>query len=110
MIGQDADNRGDRGKNRCQPRSSRDGFLAGGMRGCASASTRASTHDRQTLGLHLRAMRSYAQDRGWVPVQQIEDVVSGASGSARFFDGSPSGLALQLSDVLWNATIVTPVA
>ncbi|MEJ7638126.1 MAG: recombinase family protein [Singulisphaera sp.] len=71
---------------------------------------RVSTHDRQTLGLHLRAMRSYAQDRGWAPVQQIEDVGSGPSQSARFFDGSPSGLALQLSDELWNATIVTPVA
>ena len=36
--------------------------------------------DRQTLGLQRRAMRSYAQERGWTLVQQIEDVGSGAVG------------------------------
>jgi len=39
---------------------------------------RVSTHDQQTLGLQLQAMRSYVRDRGWVPVQQVEDVGSGA--------------------------------
>lgn len=39
---------------------------------------RVSTHDQQTLGLQLAAMRSYVQDRGWSLVQQIQDVGSGA--------------------------------
>jgi putative DNA-invertase from lambdoid prophage Rac len=39
---------------------------------------RVSTHDQQTLGLQLQAMRSYARDRGWTLVQQVEDVGSGA--------------------------------
>lgn len=39
---------------------------------------RVSTHDQQTLGLQLEAMRSYVRDRGWALVQQIKDVGSGA--------------------------------
>ncbi|HMB03552.1 MAG TPA: recombinase family protein [Isosphaeraceae bacterium] len=39
---------------------------------------RVSTHDQQTLGLQLQAMRSYVRDRGWTLVQQVQDVGSGA--------------------------------
>ncbi len=39
---------------------------------------RVSTHDQQTLGLQLEAMRCYVRDRGWSMVQQIQDVGSGA--------------------------------
>jgi DNA invertase Pin-like site-specific DNA recombinase len=39
---------------------------------------RVSTHDQQTLGLQLEAMSRYVRDRGWSPVQQIQDVGSGA--------------------------------
>jgi putative DNA-invertase from lambdoid prophage Rac len=39
---------------------------------------RVSTHDQQTLGLQLEAMRCYVRDRGWSLVQQIQDVGSGA--------------------------------
>lgn len=39
---------------------------------------RVSTHDQQTLGLQLQAMRSYVRDRGWALVQQVQDVGSGA--------------------------------
>jgi putative DNA-invertase from lambdoid prophage Rac len=40
--------------------------------------SRVSTHDQQTLGLQLEAMRCYVRDRGWSLVQQIQDVGSGA--------------------------------
>jgi DNA invertase Pin-like site-specific DNA recombinase len=39
---------------------------------------RVSTHDQQTLGLQLEAMRCYVRDRGWSLAQQIQDVGSGA--------------------------------
>jgi len=41
---------------------------------------RISTHDQQTLGLQLEAMRSYIRDRGWEAVRQVKDVSSGAKG------------------------------
>jgi len=39
---------------------------------------RVSTHDQQTLGLQLEAMRCYVRDRGWSLVRQFQDVGSGA--------------------------------
>jgi len=44
---------------------------------------RVSTHDQQTLGLQLQAMRSYTRDRGWTLVTQVEDVGSGAKQGLR---------------------------
>jgi DNA invertase Pin-like site-specific DNA recombinase len=40
---------------------------------------RVSTHDQQTLGLQVKAMRQYARQRKWNIVLTIEDVGSGAS-------------------------------
>ena len=40
---------------------------------------RVSTQDQQTLPMQLRALRTYAKQRGWTLVQQIQDVGSGAS-------------------------------
>ena len=40
---------------------------------------RVSTQEQQTLPLQLRALRTYAKQRGWTIVQQIQDVGSGAS-------------------------------
>ncbi len=40
---------------------------------------RVSTQDQQTLPMQLRALRSYVKQRGWMIVQQIQDVGSGAS-------------------------------
>jgi putative DNA-invertase from lambdoid prophage Rac len=39
---------------------------------------RVSTHDQQTLGMQVEAMRSYITDRGWELARQIRDVGSGA--------------------------------
>jgi putative DNA-invertase from lambdoid prophage Rac len=39
---------------------------------------RVSTHDQQTLGLQIEAMRAYVKDRGWIPAQQVKDTGSGA--------------------------------
>jgi DNA invertase Pin-like site-specific DNA recombinase len=39
---------------------------------------RVSTHDQQTLGLHVEAMRSYVRDRGWIVAWEVKDVGSGA--------------------------------
>ena len=44
---------------------------------------RVSTHDQQTLGLQLEAMRSYVGDRGWTLARQVEDVGSGAKDRPR---------------------------
>jgi putative DNA-invertase from lambdoid prophage Rac len=44
----------------------------------AALYARVSTHDQQTLGLQLDAMRSYISDRGWKVAKQIKDVGSGA--------------------------------
>ena len=40
---------------------------------------RVSTHDQQTLTLQMRAMREYANRRGWTIAAQIKEVGSGAS-------------------------------
>ena len=39
---------------------------------------RVSTHDQQTLGLQVEAMRSYVRDRGWTLAREVQDVGSGA--------------------------------
>jgi len=39
---------------------------------------RVSTHDQQTLPLQLEAMRSYARQRGWTIVLEVEEIGSGA--------------------------------
>jgi putative DNA-invertase from lambdoid prophage Rac len=39
---------------------------------------RVSTHDQQTLGLQVEAMRSYVRDRGWTLEREVQDVGSGA--------------------------------
>lgn len=39
---------------------------------------RVSTHDQQTLGLQVEAMRSYIRDRGWTTARKVQDVGSGA--------------------------------
>jgi putative DNA-invertase from lambdoid prophage Rac len=44
----------------------------------AAIYARVSTHDQQTLGLQVDAMRSYISDRGWKVARQITDVGSGA--------------------------------
>jgi DNA invertase Pin-like site-specific DNA recombinase len=38
---------------------------------------RVSTHDQQTLGLQVEAMRSYVRDRGWTLDREVQDVGSG---------------------------------
>jgi putative DNA-invertase from lambdoid prophage Rac len=38
---------------------------------------RVSTHDQQTLGMQVDAMRAYISDRGWNVVKQIKDIGSG---------------------------------
>ena len=43
----------------------------------AAIYARVSTHDQQTLGLQVDAMRSYIKDRGWQVARQIKDVGSG---------------------------------
>jgi len=57
-----------------------EGFLAGGntvMK--VGIYARVSTHDQQTLGLQVKAMRQYARQRKWNIALTIEDVGSGAS-------------------------------
>jgi DNA invertase Pin-like site-specific DNA recombinase len=44
----------------------------------AALYARVSTHDQQTLGMQIDAMRSYISDRGWEVAKQIKDVGSGA--------------------------------
>jgi putative DNA-invertase from lambdoid prophage Rac len=44
----------------------------------AALHARVSTHDQQTLGMQVDAMRSYISDRGWKVAKQIKDVGSGA--------------------------------
>jgi putative DNA-invertase from lambdoid prophage Rac len=44
----------------------------------AALYARVSTHDQQTLGLQVDAMRSYISDRGGKVAKQIKDVGSGA--------------------------------
>jgi len=39
---------------------------------------RVSTHDQQTLGLQVEAMRCYVRDRGWAVAREVQDVGSGA--------------------------------
>ncbi len=39
---------------------------------------RVSTHDQQTLPLQQKAMRGYANKRGWIITQQVKEVGSGA--------------------------------
>ncbi len=39
---------------------------------------RVSTHDQHTLTMQLEALRSYADQRGWEIVFQVEEVGSGA--------------------------------
>lgn len=39
---------------------------------------RVSTHDQQTLGLQVEAMRCYVRDRGWSLAREVQDVGSGA--------------------------------
>jgi DNA invertase Pin-like site-specific DNA recombinase len=43
----------------------------------AGVYARVSTHDQQTLGLQVEAMRSYLRNRGWHLVKQAKDVGSG---------------------------------
>ena len=40
--------------------------------------TRVSSHDQQTLPLQLEALRDYAARRGWVILQEVSEVGSGA--------------------------------
>lgn len=40
---------------------------------------RVSTHDQHTLTMQIEALKSYADQRGWVIVLQVEEVGSGAS-------------------------------
>lgn len=40
---------------------------------------RVSTHDQQTLGMQVDAMRTYISDRGWHVAKQIQDVGSGVA-------------------------------
>jgi putative DNA-invertase from lambdoid prophage Rac len=46
---------------------------------------RVSTHDQQTLSMQVKALRSYATQRGWTVTAEVRDVGSGAlsSGQAR---------------------------
>ena len=44
----------------------------------AALYARVSTHDQQTLGLQIEAMQSYIKDRGWVAVNQVQDIGSGS--------------------------------
>lgn len=44
----------------------------------AALYARVSTHDQQTLGMQIDAMRSYISDRGWNVAKQIKDIGSGA--------------------------------
>ena len=44
----------------------------------AALYARVSTHDQQTLGMQVDAMRSYISDRDWQVAKQIKDVGSGA--------------------------------
>jgi putative DNA-invertase from lambdoid prophage Rac len=44
----------------------------------AALYARVSTHDQQTLGMQVDAMRSYLKDRSWELAKQIKDVGSGA--------------------------------
>jgi DNA invertase Pin-like site-specific DNA recombinase len=44
----------------------------------AAAYARVSTHDQQTLGMQVDAMKRYVRDRGWSLARQVEDVGSGA--------------------------------
>jgi putative DNA-invertase from lambdoid prophage Rac len=48
----------------------------------AALYARVSTHDQQTLGMQVEAMRSYIKDRGWDQVRSVEDVGSGAKDRA----------------------------
>jgi DNA invertase Pin-like site-specific DNA recombinase len=45
----------------------------------AALYARVSTHDQQTLPSQIRAMREYADRRGWTIVLQVKDVGSGAA-------------------------------
>jgi DNA invertase Pin-like site-specific DNA recombinase len=44
----------------------------------AAVYARVSTHDQQTLGMQVDAMKSYVEDRGWRLARRVEDVGSGA--------------------------------
>jgi DNA invertase Pin-like site-specific DNA recombinase len=48
----------------------------------AASYARVSTHDQQTLGLQVEAMRAYLKDRGWHAAKRVEDVGSGATARA----------------------------
>ena len=39
---------------------------------------RVSTLDQQTLPMRMRALREYAAKRGWVVVEEVKEVGSGA--------------------------------
>jgi len=56
------------GQGRKQPKMFRVGLYA-----------RVSTHDQQTLPLQMRAMREYANRRGWRIALQVKEVGSGAA-------------------------------
>lgn len=43
----------------------------------AALYARVSTHDQQTLSMQMKAMREYAQSRGWEVKQEIEETSSG---------------------------------
>ena len=43
----------------------------------AALYARVSTHDQQTLGMQVDAMRSYIKDRGWDLARQVKDIGSG---------------------------------
>jgi len=55
------------GQSRRQPRMLRAGLYA-----------RVSTTDQQTLSMHNRALREYADRRGWAVAMQVREVTSGA--------------------------------
>jgi predicted site-specific integrase-resolvase len=57
------------GHSRKQPKMFRAGLYA-----------RVSTNDQQTLPMQLRAMREYAECRGWTIALQVREVNSGAVG------------------------------
>ena len=40
--------------------------------------TRVSTLDQQTLPMQMRALRKYAAKRGWIVVEEVKEVGSGA--------------------------------
>ena len=56
----------------------RPGAVAGSHRLRVALYARVSTHDQQTLSLQIKAMREYADRRGWKIVAEIKEIGSGA--------------------------------